>query len=94
MRYSFKISNYNNSSFFGKVYSWGDARVPGLGYAFHSSDNCMGNGVKVPTQISKLRTKRIIDIKCSESHSLALTNNGEVLFKGINMATIFTYYAL
>lgn len=60
------------------MYSWGNAKEPGLGHTFYFGDKRIKNGVTLPTQISKL--KRIIDIKCSDSHSLALTNNGEVLF--------------
>ncbi|KYN32781.1 RCC1 and BTB domain-containing protein 1 [Trachymyrmex septentrionalis] len=68
----------------GEVYSWGRNKYGELGNGTHDQ-------IVTPTlvNISNLEgspgTKRVVDIACGSSHSVALTENGEVYTWGIKV---------
>ncbi|KMQ87442.1 rcc1 and btb domain-containing protein 1-like protein [Lasius niger] len=65
----------------GEVYSWGYAEE-GLKETLKSYNDHVQMGLTIPTQIRLLSTKYIMDIKCSITHCLALTDDGEVYMWG------------
>lgn len=56
-----------------KVYSWGFNGGHGLGQGLDEPGI-----VRTPTRVVTLSEERIVDIACSNDHSLALTETGKV----------------
>lgn len=60
------------------MYHWGYNEKTLERASVGNFDDDAYKSLAIPIQMSKLRYKYITDIKCSVTHSLALTDSGEV----------------
>ena len=67
----------------GQVYSWGEGLAGRLGQGFGPTDRGIGlESTDTPTQIVSMESYDIIALNAGYSHSLAITEHGDILAWG------------